>query len=91
MQNGSFPSGGFFGALHHAVGTGVRLLTPVGPVRLDVATRIAGPPLQLASNYAPEFSYVPNGSCFGFGHFSGNYPGSPESLCSFHLSIGEAF
>lgn len=74
--------------LHHAVGVGVRLKTPVGPIRVDLATRIAGPRLELL---ASEFAHEPQNSCFGIGRFRYGYPGYPEGLCSFHLSIGEAF
>jgi translocation and assembly module TamA len=86
--------------LHYAVGLGLRYLTPVGPLRLDLAYRLPwGPPLPVTGGRAFEY----NDSCFGLGggarEPSSEEPlpstrtlsGSPEGRCVFHLSIGEAF
>ncbi len=83
--------------LYHAVGMGVRYLTVVGPIRLDVARRLnVGPPLPLLD---PREVFEPStGSCFGIGGGRKLAPGeprtgsgNPEGLCAFHISIGEAF
>lgn len=77
--------------LLYAVGLGVRYLTPVGPVRLDLAYRLnIGRPLPLEG---PGY-LVPRAAPGCFGLFAGPnpvYAGSPEGQCALHLSIGEAF
>jgi translocation and assembly module TamA len=74
-----------------AVGIGARYLTPVGPIRVDVAHLLdVGPPLPRIgpANLVP----VARPGCFGlFPSRNPNYAGSPEGQCTFHLSIGEAF
>jgi translocation and assembly module TamA len=72
----------------HAVGLGLRYLTVVGPIRVDIARRlnVGGPLLAEGGGYT-----YPSGSCFGLGSKEGPYAGAPEGLCTFQLSIGEAF
>jgi translocation and assembly module TamA len=85
--------------LQAAVGVGLRYRTPIGPIRLDVGVRLPfiGGPLEVQSGDVRAFRSSPG--CF-FGSFAPPagaqatalpYAGSPESLCTFHLSIGEAF
>ncbi len=77
--------------LFHAVGGGVRILTPVGSIRLDIARRFANG-AQRSVNYGVDQvgdgPLTENTSCFGFG--GGNTQLS-DGLCQIHLSIGEAF
>lgn len=88
-----------FGPEHyHALGVGMRYLTVVGPVRLDIARRLnIGRGLPVTS---PGYIYPESGGCFGIGSKwrptgptsrDATYAGSPEGLCALHLSIGEAF
>ncbi|MBI3182384.1 MAG: BamA/TamA family outer membrane protein [Myxococcales bacterium] len=73
-----------------AVGLGLRYRTPLGPIRLDLARRLpVGPPLEVNP---PPAEKLP-GRCFTSGIWGADpgYAGSPEDLCSFHVSIGEAF
>ncbi|MDQ3264061.1 MAG: BamA/TamA family outer membrane protein [Myxococcota bacterium] len=76
--------------LHYAVGIGLRYRTVVGPIRIDLARRLPiGPPLQITN---PGQAYPSDSSCFGlFGSSGTAFSGAPEGLCTFHLSIGEAF
>ncbi|HYO59569.1 BamA/TamA family outer membrane protein [Archangium sp.] len=89
-----------FGDYHYqAVGLGLRYLTIVGPVRLDLARRLnIGRPLPIfdpATGGATALGGL--GDCFGIGGTkvgdSANnlYAGAPEGYCTFFLSIGEAF
>jgi translocation and assembly module TamA len=78
-----------------AVGVGIRWLTPVGPVRVDIARRLPFgdlPPL-LAADAAGaivQVPYVANDSCFGL--FGSNVTTPvPDTMCAFHVAIGEAF
>ncbi len=94
-----------FGDYHYqAVGIGVRYLTIVGPVRLDLARRLnVGRPLPIFDPATGADTTVGGlGDCFGLGgsedrdpgtgRFEGReYAGAPEGLCTFFLSIGEAF
>ncbi|HVV17249.1 MAG TPA: BamA/TamA family outer membrane protein [Polyangia bacterium] len=78
-----------------AVGVGVRYLTPIGPIRLDLARRLpfGKPPVLLVVDGAgriQEQSYAVSDSCFGLGG-SGTATPVPDGLCAVHLSIGEAF
>jgi translocation and assembly module TamA len=80
-------------SLYYAVGLGIRYLTIVGPIRLDLAYRLnIGPRLPI---YFPDKIplNVPDQGCFGLGHPTGHSQtgGAPEGPCAFHLSIGEAF
>lgn len=77
--------------LLYAVGGGIRYITPVGPVRLDLAYRLPfGPPLPV---YGQEsgLNFQQSSGCFGIGHTSPNRGGAPEGVCSIHISVGEAF
>ena len=80
-----------------AVGVGVRYLTPIGPIRLDLARRL--PFGRLPALYGVDVvrggaivaqDYQADDSCFGIG---GSHRATPVSdgLCVLHLSIGEAF
>ncbi|HEX8436656.1 BamA/TamA family outer membrane protein [Archangium sp.] len=94
-----------FGDYHYqAVGIGLRYLTLVGPVRLDLARRLnVGRPLPIFDAATGGATTVGGlGDCFGLGgseekdpvtgRFVGReYAGAPEGLCTFFLSIGEAF
>jgi translocation and assembly module TamA len=78
-----------------AVGVGVRYLTPIGPIRLDIARRLPFgrlPPLfvQDASGQIVPQEYQPDDACFGIG---GSHRSTPvnDGLCVLHISIGEAF
>jgi translocation and assembly module TamA len=91
-------------SLYTAVGIGVRYITPLGPVRLDLGVRLpgVGGPLELPGPNEPGYSgvyYKSSPGCF-FGAFAPppiaqdtamGYSGSPEGMCALHLSIGEAF
>jgi len=74
-----------------AVGIGARYLTPVGPIRIDLARRLdIGAPLPITGD--PSLAPQPQPGCFGLLPGSDPaYAGSPEGQCAFHLSIGEAF
>ena len=90
-------------SLYTAVGLGVRYRTPLGPIRVDLAMRMPlGGPQQVTNLRGADFRSAPG--CF-FGVGSGlpigdpysraasatPFPGSPDNVCSAHLSIGEAF
>ncbi|RJS22444.1 polymerase [Corallococcus sp. H22C18031201] len=91
-----------FGPDHyHAVGLGMRYLTVVGPIRLDLARRLnIGRGLPVATD---GYTYPTAGGCFGIGRkavkapLSGptspdaTFAGSPEGMCALQISIGEAF
>jgi translocation and assembly module TamA len=75
-----------------AVGGGFRYLTPVGPIRLDLAYRPRiGPPLPVYPVEGQALTYEQGPGCFGYGSSSPSRGGAPEGPCSIHLSIGEAF
>ncbi|WNG30364.1 BamA/TamA family outer membrane protein [Cystobacter fuscus] len=89
-------SGRVFGDYHyHAVGLGLRYATIVGPIRVDVARRLnIGQPLPILGSTPGEVTTLGGwGDCFGINKSDKkeNYAGSPEGLCTFFLSIGEAF
>jgi translocation and assembly module TamA len=79
-----------------AVGVGLRYLTPIGPVRLDIARRL--PFGRLPPLYAPDANgnivqqppYPVDTSCFGL---FGSQPPTPvtDGSCVLQISIGEAF
>ena len=90
-------------SLYTAVGLGVRYRTPLGPIRVDLAFRMPlGGPQPVTNDDGASFKSAPG--CF-FGAGSGlpigdpysrastaaAFAGSPDNLCSAHLSIGEAF
>jgi translocation and assembly module TamA len=92
-------------ALYTAVGLGVRYRTPLGPIRVDLAVRIptvGGPQQVTNTGTVPQYRSSP-GCFFGLGSGlpadnpylrgaeAGPWAGSPDNLCSAHLSIGEAF
>ncbi|WP_415835275.1 BamA/TamA family outer membrane protein [Corallococcus soli] len=87
-----------FGPEHyHAVGGGLRYLTVVGPIRLDIARRLnIGRGLPVSD---PAYIYPSSGGCLGFGRKFNKtstspeaaFAGAPEGLCAVHISIGEAF
>jgi translocation and assembly module TamA len=85
------------GHLLWAVGLGLRYLTPIGPLRLDVARRL--PFGRLPPLYAPngpngtiveQPAYPVDEGCFGL--FS-SHPVTPvtDGLCVLQISIGEAY
>jgi translocation and assembly module TamA len=80
-----------------AVGVGLRYLTPIGPIRLDLARRLPFgtlPTLYTTDKYGNlnpgTNSYPVDESCFGF---FGSHPVTPVSdgFCTLQISIGEAF
>ena len=77
-----------------AVGVGIRLLTPIGTVRFDVARRLpfGDPPVlyEVVGGVITPVSYTPDNSCFGIG---GSHVPTPvsDNMCALHISIGEAF
>ncbi|MFL5319208.1 MAG: autotransporter assembly complex protein TamA [Myxococcaceae bacterium] len=79
-------------AFQLAVGGGVRYLTPVGPIRLDLAYRPnIGRPLEVVQQDGQSLTYPSPTGCFGIGGKNGTRAGSPEGPCAVHISIGEAF
>ena len=76
-----------------AVGFGFRYLTPVGPIRVDIARRLPvgqPPPLYAVENgKIQQVDYKVDTSCFGLGGSGGSLV--TDNLCAFHISIGEAF
>ena len=86
-----------FQYFYTAVGIGARYRTPLGPIRVDFAVRLpVGAPQQInpTGDLNPDaraIIYPKSGGCFGLGNVSENWGGSPEGICAFHLSIGEAF
>jgi translocation and assembly module TamA len=78
-----------------AVGVGIRWITPVGPIRVDLARRLPFgdlPPLLAAdaTGAIVEVPYVANDSCFGLWGSNTSGPVT-DSLCALHIAIGEAF
>ena len=66
-----------------APGVGIEYRTPLGPIRLDVAYRLAmRGDLQTLSRPGESLEPVDRPGCIG---------GGPGSLCAIHISIGEAF
>ncbi len=77
-----------------SVGIGARYRTPLGPIRVDFAVRLpVGAPQRLnpTGKVDPRTISYPSGGCFGLGDTPPTWAGSPEGICAFHLSIGEAF
>ncbi len=78
--------------MQYAVGFGLRYRTLVGPLRLDFGRRLPfGPPLEVMQPPGQHLRYPIQYSCFGFFGQAPGYAGSPEGICAFHLSVGEAF
>ncbi len=79
-----------------AVGIGLRYLTPIGPIRVDLARRLQIgrlPPLfglNESTGAIEVVNYAADDSCFGLGG-SGRVTPVTDNLCVLHLSIGEAF
>jgi translocation and assembly module TamA len=80
-----------------AVGLGVRYLTPIGPIRLDLARRLPFGTLPALYTINPATGainqpqpYAVDESCFGF---FGSHPNTPvtDGACTLQISIGEAF
>jgi translocation and assembly module TamA len=79
-----------------ATGVGVRWITPIGPIRVDLARRLPFGNLptlyevdQTTGAIVPR-GYSANDSCFGlFG--SDVVTPVTDSLCTLHIAIGEAF
>ena len=78
-----------------AVGVGLRYLTPIGPIRLDLARRLpfGDPPALFAVDATGRdrpVPYTPDDSCFGL--FGSNVATPvPDNMCVLHIAIGEAF
>jgi translocation and assembly module TamA len=79
-----------------AVGAGIRWLTAIGPIRVDLARRLpfGDPPVlyrvDAAAGAIVPVSYTPDNSCFGL--FGSHVPTLvPDNMCVLHISIGEAF
>ncbi|HEY6477730.1 MAG TPA: BamA/TamA family outer membrane protein, partial [Polyangia bacterium] len=97
VTNGLFGVSDLPGVLW-AVGVGLRYLTPIGPVRLDLARRLpfGTLPALYTTNQdtgainPPQYSYPVDESCFGF---FGSHPTTQVSdgACTLQISIGEAF
>jgi len=79
--------------LYTAVGVGARYRTPLGPIRLDLAFRLPfGSPQRVFQTDSRTLGYDVSHGCFGLGGGTNDtYAGSPDGLCAFQLSIGEAF
>jgi translocation and assembly module TamA len=79
-----------------AVGVGVRYLTAIGPIRLDIARRLPFGRLPTLYKLNPLTGmievqpYDPDNGCFGIGG-SQQTTRVSDGLCVLHISIGEAF
>ena len=97
VTTGLFGFGDLPGVLW-AVGVGLRYLTPIGPIRLDLARRLPFGTLPVLYTTDPATgainpgtnSYAVDESCFGF---FGSHPNTPvtDGACVLQISIGEAF
>jgi translocation and assembly module TamA len=79
-----------------ALGFGLRYRTAIGPIRIDFARRLkrGRPPPLLEIGATGTVSSVPytiDDSCFGLGGTTGAMTMGTDSLCAFHIAIGEAF
>lgn len=92
------PRTDFANHLYAAVGVGARYRTPLGPLRLDFGVRLPFIGHEQEVNTDGRLLTSSPG-CF-FGSFAPppvaqatpqSYAGSPDNLCTLHLSIGEAF
>lgn len=78
--------------LQYAVGLGVRYVTLVGPIRVDLAYRLPfGTPPRVYELPGTSLVPPPGGGCFGLGETQRGPTVNPEGRCSLHISIGEAF
>jgi translocation and assembly module TamA len=77
----------------YAVGVGLRYLTLVGPIRVDLAYRLPFGAAPRVYQYGQTENLLPppGGGCFGFGNKQGGMLDNPEPRCALHISIGEAF
>ena len=79
-----------------AVGVGIRLLTPVGPIRVDLARRLPFGDLPVlyqvdaTTGAIVPTSYASDDSCFGLFGSHVTTP-VPDNMCTLHIAIGEAF
>lgn len=92
--NGRFDPDYIWRNLLYAVGLGVRYLTVVGPIRVDVGYRLpVGPPLPFERISGQQTLTLPAlGGCFGlFTAKSADFGGSPQGVCNLQISVGEAF
>ncbi len=83
----------YFGThLQYAVGFGLRYVTLVGPIRVDLAYRLpVGRPPRVYELPDLYLSPPPAGGCFGLGATTRDANVNPEGVCALHISIGEAF
>lgn len=86
---GAFAPGDLLARLTVAIGAGLRVGTPLGPVRLELAWRSPiGPALpEVTAPGSPGGLPAPSG-CFGLGR-GRMRGGGPDSPCAVHISIGE--
>lgn len=85
---GRFAPGPLLSALHWAVGGGLRVDTPIGPLGVELAYRLPlGPSLPIVASPAGDRLAPPTG-CFGFGRGS-LHGGGPDSPCRIQISLGE--
>ena len=94
VTRGPFSPGDIPGMLW-AVGVGLRYLTPIGPIRVDIARRLPFGTLPGLYQVNPagqivQVPYEAAGDCFGFGG-SGVPTPVPDGSCVLHIAIGEAF
>jgi hypothetical protein len=77
------------------MGFGVRWITPIGPIRVDLAGRLPFGDLPTlyqvdAAGAIVRVPYAANDSCFGLGGSNVVTP-VPDGRCVLHIAIGEAF
>jgi translocation and assembly module TamA len=95
VTRGPFSPGDIPGMLW-AVGVGLRYLTPIGPIRVDIARRLPFGNLPGLYQVNPDTGliepvpYTAAGDCFGFGG-SGQPTPVSDGSCVLHIAIGEAF
>lgn len=79
-------------SLQYAVGAGMRYVTLVGPIRVDLAYRLPwGTPPRVYELPGTQLLPPPGGGCFGLGEQQRGATVNPEGRCALHISIGEAF
>lgn len=83
-----FDAGRLASALTFAVGGGLRVRTPLGPLRVDLAYRPPiGPALPVVEPPGADVPLPRGASCFGLGG-GGSRAGAPDSPCAIHISWG---